>query len=611
MSTNPVNRHQEKSQLPPRKTKQEKLSTKEEDEIEKKFSELYYSKKSKSSPKIININIDAKTFFTWLYNANPFYLISTCLILYAQTIIFNTSNLDLNTAISVGVIAGYTLLLMGAAVLILRLGKVWNDLRSIALIITVLLFFLSVSLDRIALDGLQTGLLWQGGCLLFALTVSYTIYRELKIRLSGSFLTVFCALLGLFFLYPSLPAYLVNENVGNPIPAIQTVLLFPVLSSILFLFLIPAASQGKAAVKENPTPWRWPLCPWIIFGILWLCAGFRTYLMTISFYGGKGVGPYSKLETGFNIYMLIPLVFAACVLLVEYGIANRKQWVQSAALVGPILFFLMAIPVLATPRPYYLFLESVLGKNGSPFIFAAIAAVLFYIYALFRRIKYTEISLGAVLLLISLGEIKLGMVNSLGIASWIPAVITTSVFVLIALMHRSAASNFISLSGIVLLLTMQFKNSWFTAYHGAIPVNLLLFGAMVIMNYYRGAFARFLSKVIVGVLPLFCALALCYYRQAPWYFSSVYILLLMALGGIQVLMFNDRKYIISEAVNILFLIIFGCHIGLQALGKLHVKGLRIVFWGMLFFITAFVVSMFKGGVPQRLFRRYLSQKKRS
>jgi hypothetical protein len=604
MSTNSGSQEQGKAKIPSCKKKHEEMETKIDKVIQQK---LIQAGKNQNYPKVLAVNVDAKTFFKWLYNANPFYLISTFLILYAQTVIFNTSNLDLNTAISVGVIVVFTSLLACAAVLILRLGKVWNDLRSIALIITVLLFVLSVSLDRIVMDGLQSGLLWQGACLLFALSIAHIIYRELKIHLSKSFVIVFCALLGLFFLYPSLPAYLVNENISNPIPAIRTVLLFPVLSSILFLFLIPAARQGITAVKKNPTPWRWPLCPWVIFVILWLCAGFRTYLMTISFYGGKGVGPYSKLETGFNIYMLIPLVFSACVLLVEYGIANRKQWVQNLALVGPVLFFLMAIPLLATPRPYYLFLEAVLGENGNPFIFAATGAVVFYIYALFRRIKYTEISLAAVLLLISLGEIKLGMIHSIGIASWIPVAVTASVFALVALMHRNSTSNFISLSGIVLLLTLQFKNTWFTAYHGAIPINMMLIGAMVIMNSYRDIFAKFLNQIVAISLPLLCGLTLCYYQQVPWYFSGLYIISLMLLGIIQILIFNDRKYIISEAVNILFLIIFACHIGLQALSKLHIKGLKIVFWGMIFFITAFSVSMFKGGVPQRLFRRYFKR----
>lgn len=177
-------------------------------------------------------DVSPKTLIKWFYDANPFYLISTCLVLYAQTVIFNTSNLDLNTAISIAIIAGFTLLLTGTAVLLSRIAKVWSDLRSIVMIITMLLLVLSVSLDRKIIDGWQTGLLWQGGCLLLATGISWAVYRELKIRLDKSFLSIFCALLGLFYLYPAFPAFLVNESGGDPVPAIRAVMLFPVLFSI-------------------------------------------------------------------------------------------------------------------------------------------------------------------------------------------------------------------------------------------------------------------------------------------------------------------------------------------------------------------------------------------
>lgn len=588
--------------LPSGKRKTEPAIEKLNDDLQKKLERVG---KQQRPPGFLDVNIDAKNFFKWLYDANPFYLISTCLILYAQTVIFNTGNLDLNTIVSAGIIAGYTLLLMTAAVLIIRLGKVWNDLRSITLIMTVLLFFLSVSLDRIVLDGLKVGLLWQGGGLLFALGISCTLYRELKIRLSRNFLIAFCAFLGLFFLYPSLPAYMVNKNVGSPVQAIQTIFLFPVISGILFLFLIPAARQGKAAVKENPTPWRWPLCPWIIFGIFWLAAAFRTYLLTISFYGGRGVGPYSKLETGFSMYMLIPLVLAACILLVEYGIANRKQWVQSAALAGPVLFFLMIIPVFHRPRPYYIFIEALLGKNGNPLVFSATAALLFYAYALVRRIKYTEISLAAVLVLMTIGESELGISRTFYIPEWVPVAVTVVSLLTVALLHRNALSNFLVMVGVVCILTLQFDHTFFTAYHGAVPVNLLLLGTMVIMNCYANEFTNFLRGLAAVALPVFCCITLCNYQNIPWYFSSSYVVYLMTLCAVQAGVFNDRKYLISAAANILILFIFGAHITLKILGKTQIKGLKPVFWGILIFIIAFIVSMFKGGVPQRIFEKCL------
>ena len=565
--------------------------------------------KSKKKVHFWQQDINPKSLVRWFYDANPFYLISTCLILYAQTIIFNTSNLDLNTAISIGIIAGFTLLLTGTAVLLSRIAKVWSDLRSIVMIITLLLLVLSISLDRKIIDGWQTGLLWQGGCLIFGLGTSWVIYRELKIKLDKSFLSIFCALLGLFYLYPAFPAFLVNESEGNPVPAIRAVMLFPVLFSIFSFFLIPAARQGKAAIKENPSPWEWPYCPWGIYVILWLGAAFRTYLLTISFYGGSGVGPYSKLETGFNIYMLIPMMLVVCVLLVEYGIAQRKQWVQNAALAGPVLFFLMAVPVLDTPRPYYLFLESVLGKNGSPFIFSIAATVLFYGYAVIRRIKYTEISFAVVLLLVSLGEARFGMLHTIGIPSWLPVAALIPVLGVIAGIRRNAINNILCFSGIMLALLAHFHDTWFTAYHAVIPITLTLVAAMIIMNIYRGVTVKVLQWIVAIFLPLLCVLAL-YDNQLDlaWYFTGSYILFLVLLGGIQAFIFKDRKFIASAVAILLVLLVFGCQFGLRALNAVRMKGIKTIMWALIFFIVAFMLSMFKGGVPQRLCRKYILNK---
>ena len=590
-------------------------------EVKKKSS--YPEKKSVSAAKTSVFDLEEKTHFwqrdvspktliKWFYDANPFYLISTCLVLYAQTVIFNTSNLDLNTAISIAIIAGFTLLLTGTAVLLSRIAKVWSDLRSIVMIITMLLLVLSVSLDRKIIDGWQAGLLWQGGCLLLATGISWAVYRELKIRLDKSFLSIFCALLGLFYLYPAFPAFLVNESGGDPVPAIRAVMLFPVLFSIFSFFLIPAARQGKAAVKENPSPWRWPYCPWSIYVILWLGAAFRTYLLTISFYGGSGVGPYSKLETGFNFYMLIPMMLAACVLLVEYGIAQRKQWVQNVALAGPVLFFLMAIPVLDTPRPYYLFLESVLGKNGSPFIFSIGATVLFYGYAIIRRIKYTEISFAVVLLLASLAEARLGMLQTIGIPGWVLAAALIPVLGIIAGLRRNAISNILCYAGIMLVLLVHFHGTWFTAYHAVIPVTLTLVVVMTIMNIYRGITAKVLQWLTAMFLPLLCVLAL-YENQLDlsWYFTVAYILFLTGLAGIQAFIFKDRKFIASQGAILLTLLVFGCQSGLRALNAIHLRGFKTIMWALIFFMLAFTLSMFKGGVPQRLCRRYILHKNKN
>lgn len=65
--------------------------------------------------------------FRFIYNSNPFYLISAAIILYAQSVLFGTSDIALPTLIPVGLIASYTLLLAATAVFIVQWGHVWDD----------------------------------------------------------------------------------------------------------------------------------------------------------------------------------------------------------------------------------------------------------------------------------------------------------------------------------------------------------------------------------------------------------------------------------------------------------------------------------------------------
>ena len=53
----------------------------------------------------------------------------------------------------------------------------------------------------------------------------------------------------------------------------------------------------------------------------------RTYLMTLSFIGGRGVGGYTQLESGFHFFMVAPLMLTALILLTEYLLrcGNEKE----------------------------------------------------------------------------------------------------------------------------------------------------------------------------------------------------------------------------------------------------------------------------------------------
>ena len=75
----------------------------------------------------------------YLYNHNPFYVISAVLMLYAVRSAYGTLEIGMiNTWIMMGVLAGYTLLLTLIGVLIVRWGQVWEDARAINLLLLLL-----------------------------------------------------------------------------------------------------------------------------------------------------------------------------------------------------------------------------------------------------------------------------------------------------------------------------------------------------------------------------------------------------------------------------------------------------------------------------------------
>src|SRR5690606_20125594 len=80
-----------------------------------------------------------RTLGSLLYNHNPFYVISAVLMLYAVRSLYGELEIGaINCWIMMGVFAGYTALLAGIGVLIVRWGKVWEDARSIFVVVLLL-----------------------------------------------------------------------------------------------------------------------------------------------------------------------------------------------------------------------------------------------------------------------------------------------------------------------------------------------------------------------------------------------------------------------------------------------------------------------------------------
>src|SRR4051794_28304284 len=69
----------------------------------------------------------------WLYTSNPFYVLSADLVFIGLRMSFDTSGKSFETGALMVALLGYTLLLATTACLLIRVGRVWDDARTILL----------------------------------------------------------------------------------------------------------------------------------------------------------------------------------------------------------------------------------------------------------------------------------------------------------------------------------------------------------------------------------------------------------------------------------------------------------------------------------------------
>ncbi len=92
-----------------------------------------------------------------LYNHNPFYPISAVLMLYGMHRAVGSSAGVTGGRMLMEMLCGYTALLAVVGFLIARFGRVWDDARTILLIVALLLVTLSAAFDRIVLVDPNAG----------------------------------------------------------------------------------------------------------------------------------------------------------------------------------------------------------------------------------------------------------------------------------------------------------------------------------------------------------------------------------------------------------------------------------------------------------------------
>lgn len=547
----------------------------------------------------------ARNIVRFLYNHNPFYVISAALVLYGLRVSFLTGDAFQTRALIVGLMI-YVLLLAGTAWLIIRLGSVWNDARTILLIIVLLFVAISVACD-LSLANFDSGNArdWRlavenvAGSYSFALAVSEGLLLGLGIRLRFWYRLSYHLFLALFFLYPLTTLPLLLDSWNRALP--WALFGYSLAASLAVLALWPAVRRGAAYVERNGTPWRWPLFPWSLFVILAVASGLRHYYLCLSFYTVPG------LASLFRPYFLVPPLLAVNLLLIEAALRSGRLSTRIAALAMPPLLIALAgwHPAITFWQREFLSQFRVL-LPGEPMFVTLGASILLYLLAAVRRLPGAFDCLAfAVAALAVLHPVPHW--NDLARPDALPLAACAMLVFLPALRRRSSPRVFFASCLLLAALTIVNRQTWIVEGDGLVPGHLLLALVLLVGSLPNDRFAKAIQEL--GVLMLVFATVAWWSSlaevekthgglSARFLLAAAYPLAMALLGTLYGRYTRNRRYFAAVAIELLaWSGVVGPRLYLFA--RQLLAGFDYLFLGALSFLLAAATSLFKTGWPQR------------
>jgi len=441
-----------------------------------------------------------------LCSQNPFYLLSVCFVLHSIAHWFHA---DSGVAFSpwplLWLTAGYTLLLALTGFVIIRFGKVWDDARSILLILLLLFVELSLIFDESLVRDPVAGrwLLFTGWS--FSAVLSEFILLGLRIRLPLLYRIPYHGLLAVLFFYPFL---LVSAGPRLPIETVLwRIFLFPSAASLVLLTLIPAIHCTSNYTRNNGTPWLWPWYPWSLFVFLGVCLGFRSYALCQFFDPVLGESTQSAMNfsCAFGVYFLVPLMLAGGLLLLEIGRAEKQEDAVGLAMFVPLLCLYLSIPSTQGSGPYVAFLNLLIHGAGSPVWLTLWAVIAFYALAAVRRIPAAEQCLAIALLVMSRVDQLTTNLWTLAEFHWMPLALLAAFELMLGLVRDNSKQVFVGCCSAIGAFACAGLNNALvpTPLQPALWVGLLVAAVLLVGAAFRDEFAWSLrvlgAPLLVGV----------------------------------------------------------------------------------------------------------------
>lgn len=363
-----------------------------------------------------------RTLLGWVATSNPLYVVSAGLFLFGLRMSFDAQDTDAGSWLLMAGLGGYTLLLAAAALLLVRFAGVWNDVRTVLLLVVLMFLATSVTFDDLLVSdpgrGAVVNLLGLG----FAVAVSEGVLRGIRLRLPWGFRLPYYLTLGLFFLYPLLLTPYHHDPRGEPL---QWLLWgFSPAAGLVFLTLLPAIRRGPGYTRDTGSPWPWPFYPWSLFVFLGLAVPARAFLLCWSFHLLDGADAEHLV---FGPYFVVPFGFAAAVLLLELGLERDRPIVRWVALAVPAGLAVLAGVGHAADPVYAGFLARFMDRlGGSPLFLTVLTAGGFYLYAWSRGVRLAADGVAlAVLAVAVVGPETVGWDEPAGPRAWPLAAVAT------------------------------------------------------------------------------------------------------------------------------------------------------------------------------------------
>ncbi|MCI0704983.1 MAG: hypothetical protein L0241_28315 [Planctomycetia bacterium] len=334
----------------------------------------------------------AHSLLRWVCTSNPFYIISAALFLFGLRVSFGSQARDIDSWALMSGLTGYTLLLASAGLLLVRFARVWNDVRTVLLLVVLMFLATSVTFDELLVLDPERGQWYCVGGFVFAVALTEGLLRGIRLRLPLLFRMPYHLTLALFFLYPLLLAPLTRDPHSELL--MWGLWGFAPVAGLIFLTLLPAIHRGRDYSRDNGSPWPWPFYPWSVFVFLAVAVCGRAFLLCWSFHLLPGINE----QLIFGPYFLVPFGFAVAVLLLELGLVEKTRVTQWIAVAMPLVLVALSTVGHRGEPIYAEFLRHFATRLGAmPMFVALVMAGAFYLYAWTRAVQFAAEGVALVL----------------------------------------------------------------------------------------------------------------------------------------------------------------------------------------------------------------------